>query len=324
MSAGGDELRERTAASRAVRVLVARPALARAVLVAIVLFAGDGGYTVTAEFVNAGQLVEGSEVRVAGSTVGTVEDIECHTSGTAEGASRSTTTTPRCAAAPRRPSSRPRCRASPTASSTSSSAPTTAATSRTAAIGTDQTQTAVELDEVFSLFDKETRSSLRDFIAGQADTLRGRGAAAAPGDPLPQPGAVHGRPPVRRADPRRPAARALPGRLGDAGERARRAARRPDRGRLEPEHHVRGARQPAGRAGRVGRAAAAVPAPRQHHLREPAGRARRRGPAGRRRQAGRAPARARSSTRRGCSRRTPSRPSATCRARSAPPAPTTT
>ena len=32
----------------------------------IVLFAGGGGYRVTAEFVNAGQLVKGSEVRVAG------------------------------------------------------------------------------------------------------------------------------------------------------------------------------------------------------------------------------------------------------------------
>jgi phospholipid/cholesterol/gamma-HCH transport system substrate-binding protein len=43
-------------------------------------------------------------------------------------------------------------------------------------IGSDHTATAVELDEVFSLFDKETRSSLRGFVKGQADTLRGRGA----------------------------------------------------------------------------------------------------------------------------------------------------
>jgi phospholipid/cholesterol/gamma-HCH transport system substrate-binding protein len=33
----------------------------------------------------------------------------------------------------------------------------------------------VELDQVFALFDEETRGSLQDFIEGQADTLRGRG-----------------------------------------------------------------------------------------------------------------------------------------------------
>jgi phospholipid/cholesterol/gamma-HCH transport system substrate-binding protein len=43
-------------------------------------------------------------------------------------------------------------------------------------IGSDHTATAVELDEVFALFDKETRKSVRHFIKGQADTVRGRGA----------------------------------------------------------------------------------------------------------------------------------------------------
>ncbi len=137
--------------------------------------------------------------------------------------------------------------------------------------------------------DAQLAARLHQGPGGHAARPRRR---AAPGHPLPQPGALDGQPPVPRADPRRAAAEALRGRLGDARERAGRAPRRPDRGRLEPERHVRGARKPAGGAGRVGRAAAAVPAARRHHLREPARRARRRGPAGRRRQAGRAPARA--------------------------------
>ena len=42
-------------------------------------------------------------------------------------------------------------------------------------LGTDETQTAVELDQLFNLFDEPTRQGLRDTIAGSADMLRGRG-----------------------------------------------------------------------------------------------------------------------------------------------------
>ena len=67
MSGGGD------GASPAVRAVVAGLIVVVAVAIVVLLFIGGGGYRVTAEFVNAGQLVKGSEVRVAGSTVGTVE-----------------------------------------------------------------------------------------------------------------------------------------------------------------------------------------------------------------------------------------------------------
>ena len=182
MSAGGDGAREEDGASPAVRGGVAAAVLLVAVALAVVLFAGDGGYRVTAEFVDAGQLVEGNEVRVAGTTVGTVEEIEVaderHGGGDVHGRRRL-----RAAAAGHAgdSSSRPRCPASPTATSTSSSARTTARDIEDGGrIDADHTATAVELDEVFALFDEETRGSLRDFIKGQADTLRGRGAGAAP------------------------------------------------------------------------------------------------------------------------------------------------
>jgi ABC-type transporter Mla subunit MlaD len=54
-----------------------------ALLVALVLFRGDGGYTVTAEFLNGGQLVPGNPVRVAGANVGTVEDLSISEDGEA-------------------------------------------------------------------------------------------------------------------------------------------------------------------------------------------------------------------------------------------------
>ena len=137
-------------------------------MVALVLFAGDGGYRVTAEFVNAGQLVKGNEVRVAGAPVGTVEEIDVSHDGRAE-----VTFTVDDDYAPlrqrhrRRSSSRPRCRASPTASSTSSSARTAREDIEDGGrIDADHTATAVELDEVFAMFDEETRGSLRGLHQG--------------------------------------------------------------------------------------------------------------------------------------------------------------
>ncbi|MEA2480811.1 MAG: phospholipid/cholesterol/gamma-HCH transport system substrate-binding protein, partial [Thermoleophilaceae bacterium] len=45
-------------------------------VVAFVMFGGSAGYTVTATFENAGQLVKGNYVEVAGRPVGKVQSIE--------------------------------------------------------------------------------------------------------------------------------------------------------------------------------------------------------------------------------------------------------
>ncbi|MBA3264514.1 MAG: MCE family protein [Thermoleophilaceae bacterium] len=151
--------------------------LLAAVVVALVLFAGDGGYRVTAEFVNAGQLVKGSEVRVAGNSVGTVTDIDVSQDGTAAVAF-----TVDGDYAPLRRGTQVTIK--PTSLSGIANrfldlqlGPDDGREIDDGGqIDVDHTNTAVELDEVFSLFDKDTRSSLRQFIKGQADTLRGRGA----------------------------------------------------------------------------------------------------------------------------------------------------
>jgi phospholipid/cholesterol/gamma-HCH transport system substrate-binding protein len=177
MSAGGDGRREAGGAAPAVRVVVAGLILLVAVAVAIVLFAGGGGYRVTAEFVNAGQLVNGSEVRVAGASVGTVEDIEVSHSGTAD-----VTFSVDGDYAPLRRGTQAIVK--PTSLSGIANrfidlqlGPDDAEEIDDGGhIGSDHTATAVELDEVFALFDKETRASLRGFIKGQAETFRGRGA----------------------------------------------------------------------------------------------------------------------------------------------------
>jgi phospholipid/cholesterol/gamma-HCH transport system substrate-binding protein len=177
MSAGGNGRREAGGAAPAVRVVVAGLILLVAVVVAIVLFAGGGGYRVTAEFVNAGQLVNGSEVRVAGASVGTVEDIEVSESGTAD-----VTFSVDGDYAPLRRGTQAIVK--PTSLSGIANrfidlqlGPDDAEEIDDGGhIGSDHTATAVELDEVFALFDKETRASLRGFIKGQAETFRGRGA----------------------------------------------------------------------------------------------------------------------------------------------------
>ena len=160
----------------AVRVLAAAAVLLAAVVVAIVLFAGDGGYRVTAEFVNAGQLVKGSEVRVAGATVGAVDEIDVSQDGMAE-----VTFSVNDDYAPLRRGTRAIIR--PTSLSGIANrfvdlqlGPDDGEQIDDGGhIGSDETASAVELDEVFSLFDKDTRGSLQDVIKGSAITLRGRG-----------------------------------------------------------------------------------------------------------------------------------------------------
>jgi paraquat-inducible protein B len=53
------------------------------IVIAVVLLRGGGGYTVTAEFLNGGQLVPGNPVQVAGADVGTVENLRISDDGTA-------------------------------------------------------------------------------------------------------------------------------------------------------------------------------------------------------------------------------------------------
>jgi phospholipid/cholesterol/gamma-HCH transport system substrate-binding protein len=175
-SAGRVGLRQDGNPSLAGRILAVAVVVLAIAVAAWVLFAGDSGYKVTAHFVNAGQLVNGNEVRVAGNTVGSVSDIDVSRDGTAE-----VSFTVDGDYAPLRRG-------------------TKAIVKQTSLSGianryvdlhlgpdggeeiedggvieADQTETAVELDQVFALFDEETRAGLQDFIEGQGTTLKGRG-----------------------------------------------------------------------------------------------------------------------------------------------------
>jgi len=175
MGAGRVGLREPGGASKVARGVVAALLVLAIVVVAIVLF-GGGGYRVTAKFGNAGQLVKGNEVRVAGATVGSVEDIDISSDGMAE-----VTFSVDDDYAPLRTGTTAIIK--PTSLSGIANryidlelGPQNGREIEDGGrIDVDHTQTVVEIDQLLAIFNPRTRQSLRDFVRGQADTLRGRG-----------------------------------------------------------------------------------------------------------------------------------------------------
>jgi phospholipid/cholesterol/gamma-HCH transport system substrate-binding protein len=146
-----------------------------AVVVAVILFTGDSGYRVTAEFINAGQLVKGNEVKAGGVTVGSVKEIDVTPDGRAEvvlGIDE-----------PDYEPLRHGTRAIIKQASLSGIAnryvdlhlgPADGEEIEDGGrIGPEHTETAVELDQVFALFDKRTRKGLQNFLKGQSEALAG-------------------------------------------------------------------------------------------------------------------------------------------------------
>jgi phospholipid/cholesterol/gamma-HCH transport system substrate-binding protein len=150
--------------------------VAAAVLVAVLMFRGDGGYSVTGEFVSGGQLVPGNLVRVAGADVGTVQEIRISDSGQA---------LIRFSVDDDYAPLRRGTRAMIKQTSLSGIAnryidlhlgPADGAEIEDGGrLGTDETETAVEIDQFISIFEPRTRQALRDTVRGSADMLRGRG-----------------------------------------------------------------------------------------------------------------------------------------------------
>ena len=159
----------------------ARIAVAAALLIAIVaaaalMFTGDGGYRVKAEFLNAGQLVKGNQVKVAGTPVGSVKSIDVTKDGHAV-----VTFQVEDEYAPLRRGTKAIIKQTSLSGIANRYIDLQLGPDDGAAIddgghlGADETETAVELDQVFDLLDKDTRKSLKGVIKGSAAMLRGRG-----------------------------------------------------------------------------------------------------------------------------------------------------
>ena len=161
------------------RFLALAALIGAAVLVVLLMFAGDGGYRVTAVFDNAGQLVEGNQVKVGGRPIGTIEEIglngrsqavvELKVDGELAPLHSGTTATIRA----------------PSLSGIANRFVALAPGPNNAAeipdggrIGVDETTAPVDLDDLFNTFDPKTRRGLQQLIAGQATYYGGRSKQA--------------------------------------------------------------------------------------------------------------------------------------------------
>ena len=153
------------------------------VLVAVVLFGGgSGGYTVTAQFINASQLVKGNLVQIAGTQVGTVENIELTPDGQAD-----VTITVNEDYAPLREGTTATVRQFSLSGIANRYVDLTLPTgadednpeiAEGGVIGSEETEEPVDLDQVFNIFDPVARVAVQDFLKGSAAQFRGRGEEA--------------------------------------------------------------------------------------------------------------------------------------------------
>jgi phospholipid/cholesterol/gamma-HCH transport system substrate-binding protein len=177
MSAVGAGLRTEDSPDLRRRALAVALVLLAVVVVAVLLFRGDGGYTVTAEFINAGQLVKGNQVKAGGVSIGSVKDIDVSQDGHAEvklgiddsdykPLRRGTQVMIKQASLSGIANRYVDLKLGPANGDEIPDG---------GVIGPDQTATAVELDQIFDLFDQRTRTGLQDFFKGSAEMLHGRG-----------------------------------------------------------------------------------------------------------------------------------------------------
>ncbi len=158
------------------RVAAVAAVIVAAVLVALLLFGGRGGYKVTARFLNAGQLVVGNEVQIGGVPAGTVDDIQITRDGRAD-----VTLEIEEKFVPLREGTRAVIKQRSLSgianrfvdiSLGDGDGPEIA---DGALIGEDSTDTAVELDQLFNLFDPVARVAVQDFLEGSRKMIEGRG-----------------------------------------------------------------------------------------------------------------------------------------------------
>jgi phospholipid/cholesterol/gamma-HCH transport system substrate-binding protein len=164
--------------SRLARAAAALAVVAAVLAVALLLFTGGGGYSVTAEFVNAGQLVSGNDVDIGGRPVGKVSDISLADNGRAlvkmtldehaplhEGSMAVIRVTSLSGIANRYVAIEP--------------GPNSAAKIGDGGrIAADKTTAPVDLDQLFNTLDPRTRAGLQQIIKGGAQQYAGRGAQA--------------------------------------------------------------------------------------------------------------------------------------------------
>ena len=158
------------------RIAAIGAVIAAVALVAIVLFGtGGGGYTVTARFQNAAQIVQGNNVVVAGVPAGSVESIEITPNGQAE---IELSIDDRYA--PLRRGTRAVIKQASQSGIANRYVELSIPSGESreeiddgGMIDVDETSTAVDLDQLFNTLDPDTRKALQDFFKGSRDLYAG-------------------------------------------------------------------------------------------------------------------------------------------------------
>jgi phospholipid/cholesterol/gamma-HCH transport system substrate-binding protein len=153
--------------------------VAAIVIVAVLLFAGGGGgYTVKAYFLNAGQLVKGNQVEIGGTPAGSIDDIALTSDGQAV-----VTMSIKDEDAPLREGTRAIIRQASLSGIAnryidlqmpSGDSSSTKNIPDGGKIGIERTTTAVDLDQVFAIFDPKTRKAVQDFFKNSAAEFNGK------------------------------------------------------------------------------------------------------------------------------------------------------
>ncbi len=147
-------------------------------LVALLMFRGDGSYTVTATFENAGQLVRGNQVSVGGRPVGSVQDIRLTDDG------RAAVDLKLNEYAPLHSGTRATIRANSLSGIANRYVALQLGPNNGAEIAdggrieVDKTTAPVDLDQLFNTFDPKTRRGLQQIIRGSAQQYDGRSKEA--------------------------------------------------------------------------------------------------------------------------------------------------
>jgi phospholipid/cholesterol/gamma-HCH transport system substrate-binding protein len=152
------------------RVLAAGALLAAVAWVAVMFFGDDGGREYKLLFETGGQLVQGNEVLVAGQKVGTIDELDL----TDDGQAQISITTDR----PLTVGTTAQIRATSLSGIANryislQMGPSDEEIPSGSVITADATTSPVDIDQLFSIFDTDTRKALQDVFKGQAAIYAG-------------------------------------------------------------------------------------------------------------------------------------------------------
>jgi phospholipid/cholesterol/gamma-HCH transport system substrate-binding protein len=181
-SPGWEESRQgMQSVSVAGRIAATAAVVVAIVVIAVLLFAGgSGGHTIKADFINAAQLVKGNLVEIGGDKVGTVDSIDITQDGQAQ-----VTMSIDDAFWPLRRGTRATVRQASLSGIANRYVDLTLPSGNTTksnqyqdggVIPISDTTTAVDLDQLFNIFNPSTRKSVTDFLHNSAAQFQGKTA----------------------------------------------------------------------------------------------------------------------------------------------------